>query len=42
MKIRVAAVQMVSGPDVAANVEAAGRLVAQAAAQAQVVVVQQE
>ena len=38
MKIRVAAVQMVSGPDVAANVEAAGRLVAQAAAQgAQVV-----
>lgn len=33
MKIRVAAVQMVSGPDVAANVEAAGRLVAQAAAQ---------
>ena len=38
MKIRVAAVQMVSGSDVAANVEAAGRLVAQAAAQgAQVV-----
>ena len=38
MKIRVAAVQMVSRPDVAANVEAAGRLVAQAAAQgAQVV-----
>ena len=38
MKIRVAAVQMVSGPDVAADVEAAGRLVAQAAAQgAQVV-----
>ena len=38
MKIRVAAVQMVSGPDVAASVEAAGRLVAQAAAQgAQVV-----
>ena len=29
---RIAAIQMVSGPEVAANLEAAGRLIAEAAA----------